>query len=160
MRFVRGERAEQGVTVADGEAGRGVYFCLERNMPMVAYYLSDACRSIVATPKKGCFIVDLTTDEMSTRLLAFTKEQVELLAVRMGPYFKRPSIDRGNIQRFATHIMSFIFQCCPKADAYLVKHHGVGVPSGKQLIVRNMEAFDIQDMKKEDYWQDKQKRMR
>ena len=160
MRFVRGERELQGITVADGEAGRGIYFCLERNLPMVIYYLKDACRSIVAIPKKECYIVDLTTTEMSTRLLYFTKEQVEILVAKMGPYFKKPSVNRVNIHKFPIHINSFIEQCCPKADAYIVNHYGVGIPGGKQLVVRNMDAFDVEDVPTDDYWLILQQRRR
>lgn len=34
----------------------------------------------------------------------------------------------------------------PEADAWLVRHEGAGLPSGKQLIIRSLSAFQVTEV--------------
>ena len=151
MRFIRSEKSHNQIVVADGEAGRGVYFYSERNRKMADYYLSGTNRIIIATPKPRCSIVDLTTADMSRRLVSFAREEIDLTAERMGGHYVKPKIYKSNVQRFGRIIMYFVRRYCPQADAYMVGHSGPGLPSGTQLVVLNLDAFDISEMTLDEY---------
>jgi len=59
-------------------------------------------------------------------------------------YYVKPKINRSNFQRFGNMIEDFMHQYFPNIDAYLVPHMGPGVPTGKQLVMTNESAFDIE----------------
>jgi len=148
-RFIRGERLESGVAVADGEAGRGVYFCLSNSPAMVRYYTKDARRIVEAVPKMECSIVDLTKPEIKKRMIQFLNEEVNRVDEAMGKNHVTTRVTRMNYQRYGRIIELFIIIHYPGVAAYFADHFGPGIPKGKQLVVRDLSKFDLTDVKRD-----------
>jgi hypothetical protein len=148
MRFIRGENAEHGLTVADGEAGRGIYFIPSCHRKMVEHYSKDARRIVEAIPKDGCVIVDLTCAPWSVRLIQYAKESIERTAKHMGNGYVKPRITMKNVQRFGRIVEDFIRRCFGRVDGYLVPHCGPGIPTGRQLVITDENRYWIKERRK------------
>ena len=148
--YVRVEKDPENLTVADGEAGRGIYFSLSKYPGMVDYYKrgsQEGHRIIKATPKPSTNIVDLSSGENNRELIKFMKSEIEALRQRMAGYIP-PRISGGNYQRFGRIIQDFIRQKFPTADAYIVNHQadGTDLPKGKQLVIINEPSFSYTEL--------------
>ncbi len=145
--YIRVEKSPTNITVADGEAGRGIYFSLSRYPEMVDYYRKNIeHRLIQAIPHSDAKVLDLTGTH-NNHLLAFMRKEIEDLSKRNPGYIK-PKITKRNYQRFGRLIQDFIRKFHPDTDAYIVNHEAEGteLPKGKQLIVIDAEAFDFKDL--------------
>ena len=147
--YVRIEKAPEGLTVADGEAGRGIYFSLTKYPGMVDYYKrgSGEHRVIQAIPKTGTKILDLSSAEAHTKLIAFMRSEIEGLSQRTPGYIK-PKINGGSYQRFGRLIQDFVKKFYPDTDAYIVNHQadGTDLPKGKQIVIVDESAFDYKEL--------------
>jgi len=147
--YIRIEKSESDLTVADGEAGRGIYFSLADYPEMIDYYKrhsGSGYRVIQAVPTFSAKIVDLTGSNLQ-KLLQFMAAEINGLARRMPGYVK-PAITRTNYQRFGRLIEMFIAKQFPNSDAYIVNHssENSSIPEGKQLIIKNEAAFKYREM--------------
>jgi hypothetical protein len=147
--YIRAERSESGLTVADGEAGRGIYFSLSKYPKMVDYYKThgDRIRMVRAIPRFSAKIIDLTAPETLRALILFMRDEIDGLSSRM-PGYIRPRINRENYQRFGRLITDFMRLRYPAAVGYIVGHRadGTSLPTGKQLIVTDESGFDFEDI--------------
>ena len=143
--YVRVEKSSTDLTVADGEAGRGIYFSLSRYPEMVSYYKQQSGdhRLIQAVPKSNAKILDFTGRD-NNHLLAFMRKEIEALTQRTPGYIP-PKINQHNYQRFGRLIQDYIRHFHSETDAYVVNHEaeGSGLPKGKQMIVIDSNAFDF-----------------
>ena len=147
--YIRVEKSPNDLTVADGEAGRGIYFSLEQYDDMVDYYKRgmENVRIIKATIKPNTKIVDFTKPENTRVLINFMRQEIRGLSQRMGNTYIPPKITQSNYQRYGRLIQDFIRQKYPNVDGYIVNHEakGTNLPSGKQLIVLNKDDFNYED---------------
>jgi hypothetical protein len=142
--YVRGENAEE-LTKATGESGDGYYFSPESNHGMVEYYCQNSKHVWIACPKNGCQIADLTSTEHVYKIIELANKNVQRLQKEMAGYIA-PKINIGNIQRFPYAIEEYIRENLQNIDAYLTNHKadGTNLPSGKQLIILNLDAFSLE----------------
>lgn len=140
MKFTRIENDPEDITVADGEAGRGVYFSLSPKV--VKYYRekSPSGREIHAMPTRNCNLVDFRAKERNFLLIEYIRSRINKLAKEMAGYVK-PKVNKKNYQRFGRLIEDYIREFIGDCDGYIVYHGGPGIPSGAQLVVRNLDAF-------------------
>ena len=139
MKFIRIENNPHQITIADGEAGRGVYFSLS---PSVARYyrgMSPSGRVIYARQGKDCHIIDFRAASHNFHLIEYIKVRINKLAKEMSGYVK-PRVNKKNYQRFGRLIEDYINEFCP-CDGYIVYHGGPNIPSGAQLVARNLDKF-------------------
>ncbi len=146
--YIRVEKSPTDLTVADGEAGRGIYFSLKRYGDMVRYYRqnSPTHRLIKATPKPGAKIIDFT--KSPSDLINFMRNEIKELKARMGNTYIPPQITQSNYQRYGRLIQDFIRKTAPDTSGYVVNHEakGTNLPKGKQLIVLDKDAFNYEDI--------------
>lgn len=142
--FIRGENSES-LTKATGEAGWGYYFSPVTNLGMSEYYTKDSRHVWMAYPKSGCHIEDLTSEYHINGIIEVIKKNVSKLKKEM-KYYVVPEVNRSNYQRFPYSVEDYI-KTIPNTDAYLIKHSGPGIPSGKQLIIVNLDAFDLEQIR-------------
>ena len=138
------ERCQHGgvpdeCNVCDGEAGRGVYAFVP-SAAMRRYYTASGEDIYILSLISG-HVADLTGSEMP-KLLAFAKAEFEQLAKRM-PGYQVPRVSASNIQRFGRVIEQYVAQQYPDSVAYIVPHAGPGIPTGKQVVIKNLQAFKI-----------------
>lgn len=140
MKFIRIENDPHQITVADGEAGRGVYFSL--SPAVVNYYKNQSPqgRRIVAHDSKDCQIIDFRAAYYNFMLIEYIRSRINKLAKEMVGYVK-PRVNKKNYQRFGRLIEDFLNEFHPNTDGYIVYHGGPNIPSGAQLVVRNLEKF-------------------
>ena len=143
--FIRGENAES-LTKATGEAGFGYYFSPVRNREMVDYYTSDSKHVWMAYPKSECKIADLTQPLHLKGIIDLAVRNREQLKKEMPGYIDR-GVNRANYQRNPYTIEEYIRKNLPNIDAYLIAHRGSGIPTGKQLVIVNLDAFDLEQIK-------------
>ncbi len=144
--FIRGENAEQ-LTQATGEAGTGYYFSPITNRKMVEYYTNDSEHVWIATPLSSCNIVDLTSTEHINGIILLIQENCNRMKKDF-EYYKVPKINKSNYQRFPYAIEQYVGQL-GNVDAYLINHEygEANLPKGKQLVVLNLDAFDLEQVK-------------
>lgn len=145
MQFIRGEDAEV-LTKATGEAGTGYYFSPISNIKMVEYYTRNSKHVWLANPKSDCNIVDLTSDMHIEGIIKIVKKNSERMK-KDYQYYKMPEINKGNYQRFPYAVEQYINDNLTGVDAYLIGHRGVGIPSGKQLVIKNLDAFNLEELR-------------
>lgn len=148
MRFIRGENADSGLTVADGEAGHGVYFVPSCHRKMVEYYTKDAKRVVEAKRKDTCVIVDLTCPPWSKRLIEYAKTRIDKTALAMGDGYVKPKVTMRNIQRFGSIIEDFVREHFGNVNGWLVPHCGPNIPTGRQLVIVDQVGFWFEDRRK------------
>jgi hypothetical protein len=136
--FERGakESLEQGLTSSPGEAGEGIYAYVLNPM-MREHYTRDGEEVIKIKMKDGKEVIDLTKE--LDDLVAYARAHIDSLAERMGPSYVKPKIFKNNIQRFGSIIEQYVGSKYPHASAYIVPHQGSGIPSGKQVVIRNQD---------------------
>jgi hypothetical protein len=142
--YTRIEKATNGLTVADGEAGRGVYFSLNRYPATINYYKRECpYRVINAFKKQNTKIVDFTISKNLVPLIEFMRGEIERMKQSMGSTYISPKINNSNYQRFGRLIQDFIKKIYGDVDGYIVNHEakGTDLPRGKQLIILNQDAF-------------------
>jgi len=146
--YIRIEKSPTDLTVADGEAGRGIYFSLQRYGDMVKYYKQNSPkhRVIRATLKPGAKVIDFT--KSTIELINFMRNEIGQLKKRMGNTYIPPKITQSNYQRYGRLIQDFIRKNHSDAAGYVVNHEakGTDLPKGKQLIVLNKDAFNYEDI--------------
>lgn len=131
------ERGQMGYTggipkKSNGEAGYGIYAYLSRSAEMRKYYTANGENVVSITPKKTAKIEDLTT-------LVARKRIVE--AARMIAPNGKSTVTLLTVQRHPWAVRAYLND--NPADAYLLPHRGDGVPTGKQLVIVNEDAFDF-----------------
>jgi hypothetical protein len=144
MKFTRTENDPHQITVADGEAGRGVYFSLSTSVGNYYKNQSPQGRRITAIASKDCQIIDFRAAFRAAYhnfiLIEYIRSRINKLAKEMAGYIK-PRVNKKNYQRFGRLIEDFLNEFYPKTDGYIVYHGGPNIPSGAQLVVRNLEKF-------------------
>lgn len=128
------ERSQFGsiLNKADGEAGYGIYAHLP-SMALHKYYSKNGELSFALKLDKSR-VVDLTTQSNTSQLIEFAKHQVAQRET-YGHGYKVPKINKSNIQRFGSLITQFMQRNFPEAGAYIVRHKGPGLPTGKQVVI-------------------------
>lgn len=129
---------------APGEAGTGVYAYVAPNRALRAYYSAQGesvYRLTLSSDIPEARVIDLTGPLMA-EVLAYADSEVSSLALRM-PGYQKPRISATTIQRFGRILEQFIAQRFPDAVAYIVPHRGPGIPTGKQVVIRKMTAFEV-----------------
>ena len=146
QQFIRGENAET-LTEATGEAGTGYYFSPISNVKMADYYTNDSKHVWIATALPNCNIVDLTNTEHINGIIAEIRKNIERMQQSFQHYIV-PKINKGNYQRFPYAVEQYVNQL-GNVDAYLINHEHLGtdLPSGKQLVIRNLGAFELEQVK-------------
>jgi hypothetical protein len=147
--YVRIEKASTGLTVADGEAGRGIYFSVGKYPDMIKYYqkgMEGGFRIVKAVALPNTKIIDFTSPKLLGALIDFMRKEIVTLSKRMQGYIP-PKIDTSNYQRFGRLIEDYIRIYHPKIDGYIVHHQAdkTNLPKGKQLIIINEESFDYEE---------------
>lgn len=146
--YVRIEKSPTNLTVADGEAGRGIYFSIQHYSDMINYYKKNSLnyRVVVATTKPETRIVDFT--KSPNELINFMRNEIKELKIRMGNAYIPPRITRSNYQRYGRLIQDFIHKNYPNISGYIVNHeaHGTNLPKGKQLIILDEDAFNYENI--------------
>jgi len=145
IQFIRGENAET-LTQATGEAGIGYYFSPITNIKMAEYYTKDSKHVWLASSKDNCNIIDLTFNEHIEGIISMIKENTERMK-RDYEHYIVPNVNRSNYQRFPYSVEQYINEKFSNVDAYLISHNAVGIPSGKQLVIRNLEAFELEQIR-------------
>lgn len=144
--FIRGENSD-ALTKATGEAGWGYYFSPVNNKNMVDYYTKDAKHVWIAYPKSNCKIEDLTSQKHIKGIVDLARKNSLRLKEQMGDTYVVPKINKDNYQRNPYAIEEYVKTFLPDADAYLILHSGHNIPSGKQLVITNLDAFNLEQTK-------------
>lgn len=142
--FIRGENAES-LTKATGEAGWGYYFSPLQYKEMIKYYTESSKHVWEARPKPECNIEDLTTPEHIKGIIDVANKNSSRLKEQMR-YYVEPKFNKGNYQRNPYAIEEYVKLKFPNVDAYLVLHKGTNAPTGKQLVILNLDAFDLKQI--------------
>jgi hypothetical protein len=137
--FERGAKEDPsgGLTVSHGEAGVGVYGYVP-SKKMRDYYTKRGEKLVKFTVSGE--IVDLTKE--LDLLVDFAKYYVEKEAENW-KYYKKPKINKNNVQRFPHIIAQYMFNNHASASAFIVPHKGPGTPTGKQIVVTKPEKIKI-----------------
>jgi len=131
------------ITTSYGEAGRGVYAYVPNNAMRKYYTAHDETLHKIMLNKDR--IVDLSTGRNLDNLIQFIRQEIERMAQTMQGYV-RPKVNNSNAQRFGRIIEIYVRNNYPNVDAYIVKHMGPGIPTGKQVVITNMSVlFPEQD---------------
>lgn len=133
-----------GFTVAQGEAGDGVYFMIP-NAKMRDYYMQGRSELVTVKLKPDHRIKDLTEKTIRAHLIAFMKVEIDKTAESMGFGYVKPKITQKNYQRFGRLITDFVNRTFDSADGWMVNHQadGTDLPKGKQVVIRNMDCFTV-----------------
>lgn len=139
--FERGARENfrDGLTISYGEAGTGIYAYIP-NSSMRNYYTSHGETLVKFRLKENSEVVDLTKE--SDKVIEFIKSDFPRLKREM-QYFKEPKVTKDNFQRFGNDIMQYMRLNHPDASAYIVPHKGIGIPTGKQVVILKPEDIII-----------------
>ena len=127
---------------SDGEAGSGIYAHIP-SAAMRKYYTQDGENSVNIKLKRSD-VIDLTHKTNESHLLSHAKMVIDKNAASMPGYVK-PKINKSNVHRFGRIVSNFVETHHPWAKAYITHHKGDGVPTGKQVVIRDTSA--IVDMK-------------
>jgi hypothetical protein len=105
--YIRVEKSPTDLTVADGKAGRGIYFSLQRYGDMVRYYKQNSP--------------------------TYRLNEIKELKIRMGNTYIPPQITQSNYRRYGRLIQDFIRKNAPNASGYVVNREakGINLPKGK-----------------------------
>lgn len=139
MIFQRGGEVSQ----CHGESGFGMYAFVYPNPKMKDYYTRNGEQLLTIVPNKDSVFVDFTKKEIRSNLIVFMKSEVEKMSLSMSGYYVKPKINNKNYQRFGRMIEDFVNLNFPKCDGWIVNHEGSGIPSGKQVVIRNLESVKI-----------------
>lgn len=143
MILERGQfKSKDGLNVADGEAGTGIYAYIP-NIKMREYYTKNGEDLIFIKINDKSSIIDLTKEV--DKLIFYIRKNIEFLAAQMD-FYQIPKITKENYQRFGRQIENYIRENYYNADGYIVQHKGFGVPTGKQVIIKNQNAIEILDI--------------
>lgn len=123
------------VSASDGESGPGIYAYEGGNKAMRDYYTKNGEDRTLIYPKSGAKVIDLTTAESTKGIIAEAKN------MNGG----KTTATSSTIQKHPWAIRAYIGKI--QADAYLVKHSGPGIPTGKQLVITNESAFEFRPEK-------------
>ncbi len=138
-------RAQHGDLITEqsscyGEAGEGIY-AMVPNKAMEAYYRSSGEGLFELKLKENYWVLDLTQGQPLSDLLSFGRQYLERLANEIPGYVK-PSLTSKTIQRFGSIIESFVRKNYSEAAGYMVPHVGPSLPTGIQIVIKNLDAFD------------------
>lgn len=125
--------------VCNGEAGRGLYAFVPSPV-LRRYYTGAGEQAYTLTLLQGR-VVDLTR-EAKAQFLQFARAETEKVAAEV-PGFQKPRITASNLQRYGRLLEQFIAECYADAVAYIVPHKGPGIPTGKQVVIRQLSAFAV-----------------
>ena len=121
------ERAGK-IESAYGEGGEGVYAYPSRNISMRSYYSQKGEDIHLIRPRPDTIILDLTTRSAKDDIVAIGKKNGY----------------RTNVSNYYKEIWAIKEYLYDKDyDAYLLPHKGHNIPSGVQLIITNINKFDI-----------------
>ncbi len=111
-----------------GEGGEGVYAYPSQNSSMRAYYSKKGEDIHLIRPQPDATILDLTTKSARDDIIAIGKKNGYLTNV-------------SNYHKEIWAIKEYLYN--KNYDAYLLPHKGYDIPSGVQLIITNINKFDI-----------------
>lgn len=124
--------------IADGEAGRGVYAYIPK-ASMRAYYSANGENCYRLTMQGGHLFA---LHQSPALLIAFIRAQLQKNKDQI-PGYKMPTVNANNVQRYGRLIEQFIDQQHPEVHAYTIPHRGPGIPTGVQVVIRDLSVFDI-----------------
>lgn len=137
------ENPKDGLTVSPGQAGSGVYFFIP-SPKMKEYYTANGESLVTAKVRQDANLIDFTIKVNRDQLLMFMKNQIDSQGDRgMGSFYQKPIITLKNYQCFGQLIEMFVGATGKGTDGYIVNHEGIGLPKGKQAVIRNLEAIEI-----------------
>lgn len=127
------------LTVAQGEAGEGIY----------AYVPSLAMRKYYASKGESCFrlqliegdVIDFKGEKL-IELVSFIATETQHFG-KQTPGYIVPVVTKNNVQRFGWWISVFMKKFHPEAIAYIVLHRGPGIPTGRQVVILDISKFKI-----------------
>ncbi|MDF2880082.1 MAG: hypothetical protein K0R54_639 [Clostridiaceae bacterium] len=126
-----------------GEAGVGIYAYVASNNAMRAYYTSNGEILYTLIPNQNSIFLDFTKRELLRELITYMKKYVLEIGKRM-EYYKVPQININNYQRFGSIIEDFVKKNYSNVDGWIVRHEGIGIPIGKQVVIKNLNAVNVQ----------------
>ncbi len=121
------ERAGQ-MTPSPGEGGDGIYAYPSQNRSMKEYYSKGGIDIHLIRPHSDTIILDLTAKNAKDDIIAIGKKNGYRTNV-------------SNYHKELWAIKEYLYN--KNYDAYLLPHRGHGIPSGVQLIITNIDKFDI-----------------
>lgn len=121
------ERAGK-IEPASGEGGEGVYAYPSQNRSMKEYYSKKGEDIHLIRPHPDTIILDLTTKSARDNIIAIGKKNGYRTNV-------------SNYHKELWAIKEYLYN--KNYDAYLLPHKGYDIPSGTQLIITNINKFDI-----------------
>jgi hypothetical protein len=140
----RWELKVEGLTVADGEAGRGVYFFFAQDRPMSAHYAgrdAGARRLAQITLPPGGLLIDLTHPKVVGRVCQILTDY----ATACGSPCKW---SRRAFQRSfwgLTLLSTIMAEKSPAVAGYVVPHVIPSCPASRQVVVFRTEALNQAD---------------
>lgn len=141
--FERGQHGDLDESSASqGEAGYGIYAYVP-SAAMRAYYTARGENLFRLTHLDG-EVVDFK-GPLLAQLVRFVQDDIKATAQRM-PGHKPSVVTARNVQRFGHRIEQFIRQHHPAAVAYIVPHEGPGIPTGRQAVIRQFDAFECEEV--------------
>ena len=111
-----------------GEGGEGVYAYPSQNSSMREYYSKNGVDIHLIRPHPDTIILDLTTKSARDDIIAIGKKNGWLT-------------NASNYHKELWAIKEYLYN--KNYDAYLLPHKGYDIPSGVQLIITNINKFDI-----------------
>lgn len=138
-RLGRWEGADEGVTVADGEAGRGIYFFFARDRAMSCYYAGAraGCRLVEADLGEEGLLLDLTSAALAPAVCAWLSDY----SAMMGAPRKWGRKDFQRAFWGLSALMEIVREEMPAVVGYVVPHAGPGIPTSRQVVVTKEEAL-------------------
>lgn len=115
------------ITEISGEAGQGIY-AYQSNKALREYYTKKGEKLNFITPKTDAKIIDLTTPESKKAIIGIGQK-------------KGWGTNSQNYHKELWAIKEYLYN--KNYDAYILPHKGVGIPTGKQLVITNENKFDI-----------------
>ncbi len=108
-----------------GQAGNGIYFYIP-NPQMRKYYSKENENIYRVKLKDEANIIDLTKEK--EQLIDFINKDKKIA-------------NTSNYQTFAWDIMAYMNKIHPDAHGYIIQHKGIGIPTGKQVILTKPEVI-------------------
>ncbi len=139
--YSRGQFEGNQLYESDGEAGRGIYLYPSNNRGMEKYYTKSGESIYRIKPKPDAYIVDLTKEPVESEAINFIKEKTSKPPEGF-QYYKPPKVSKDNYWRNFYALEEFINKKFGKVDGFIVPHKGVNLPTGKQIVIKNIDAID------------------
>jgi len=127
----------------NGEAGYGVYAYVAPSNAMKKYYTGNGETLYKIIPKDDAIFLDFTNDDyLLNMLIDYMREHTKKMGKEM-QFYTPPKINKANYQRYGNILEEFIMNNYSDVDGWIVQHKGIGIPTGKQVVIRNLDSVNI-----------------